>query len=63
VVICASCGSENRDEARFCDSCAAPLVAAAVQRAVGLYEQKGNLVSAAAAAAFLEELRAASSPT
>ncbi|MDX6488216.1 MAG: hypothetical protein QOK13_831, partial [Gaiellaceae bacterium] len=32
MVICARCGSENRDEAHFCDSCAAPLVAAVAQR-------------------------------
>jgi class 3 adenylate cyclase/tetratricopeptide (TPR) repeat protein len=25
-VICTSCGAENRDEARFCDSCGGPLV-------------------------------------
>jgi NMD protein affecting ribosome stability and mRNA decay len=24
-VICATCGTPNRDEARFCDSCGAPL--------------------------------------
>src|ERR1700675_174280 len=32
MVVCTSCGAENRDGARFCDSCAASLVAAAVQR-------------------------------
>jgi class 3 adenylate cyclase/tetratricopeptide (TPR) repeat protein len=31
-MICSSCGSENRDEARFCDSCGAPLGAAAPAR-------------------------------
>jgi class 3 adenylate cyclase len=29
VVTCASCGAENREGARFCDSCAAPLAAPA----------------------------------
>ena len=28
MVICASCGAENRESARFCDSCGAPLSAA-----------------------------------
>ena len=32
MIVCSSCGAENRDGARFCDSCAAPLIAAAVQR-------------------------------
>jgi predicted ATPase/class 3 adenylate cyclase len=32
VVVCSSCGAENRDGARFCDACAAPLAAAEVQR-------------------------------
>jgi len=27
VVVCASCGVENRDEARFCDACGAALAA------------------------------------
>ena len=28
MVVCASCGAENREGARFCDSCGAPLAAA-----------------------------------
>jgi class 3 adenylate cyclase/tetratricopeptide (TPR) repeat protein len=28
VIVCATCGAENRDGARFCDSCGAPLAAA-----------------------------------
>ncbi|MGN6429599.1 MAG: AAA family ATPase [Gaiellaceae bacterium] len=30
--VCASCGAENRDEARFCDTCGAPLAEAAATR-------------------------------
>jgi len=30
--VCASCGAENRDEARFCDSCGAPLAEASATR-------------------------------
>jgi class 3 adenylate cyclase len=30
-VVCSACGAENRDEARFCDACGAPLAATAVQ--------------------------------
>jgi class 3 adenylate cyclase/tetratricopeptide (TPR) repeat protein len=30
-VVCSACGTENRDEARFCDVCGAPLAATAVQ--------------------------------
>jgi class 3 adenylate cyclase/tetratricopeptide (TPR) repeat protein len=32
VAVCASCGAENREEARFCDSCGAPLAEAAPLR-------------------------------
>ena len=28
MAACPSCGAENRDEARFCDACGAPLAAA-----------------------------------
>ncbi len=34
MVVCASCGAENREEARFCDSCGAPLAEAAPVREV-----------------------------
>jgi len=34
VLVCASCGAENRPGARFCDSCGAPLAAAAPAREV-----------------------------
>jgi class 3 adenylate cyclase/tetratricopeptide (TPR) repeat protein len=34
VAVCASCGAENRDEARFCDSCGASLAEAAPVREV-----------------------------
>jgi len=34
MVVCASCGAENREAARFCDSCGAPLVEAAPAREV-----------------------------
>jgi class 3 adenylate cyclase len=34
VTVCASCGAENRDAARFCDSCAAPLAEAVPVREV-----------------------------
>ena len=32
MAVCASCGAENRDEARFCDSCGAALAEAAPVR-------------------------------
>jgi class 3 adenylate cyclase/tetratricopeptide (TPR) repeat protein len=32
MVVCSSCGAENREGARFCDSCGAPLAEAAAQR-------------------------------
>src|ERR1043166_1358676 len=32
MVVCASCGAENREGARFCDSCGAPLVEAVPAR-------------------------------
>jgi len=32
VTVCTSCGVENRDEARFCDSCGAPLADAVATR-------------------------------
>jgi class 3 adenylate cyclase len=32
VTVCTSCGAENRDEARFCDSCGAPLAEAVATR-------------------------------
>src|SRR6266571_1095863 len=31
MLTCASCGAENRDEARFCDACGAPLAAEAAR--------------------------------
>jgi len=34
MAVCASCGAENRDEARFCDSCGAALAEAAPAREV-----------------------------
>jgi class 3 adenylate cyclase len=34
VVVCSSCGATNRDGARFCDSCAAPLAEVAPRREV-----------------------------
>jgi len=34
VVVCSSCGAENREGARFCDSCGAPLTEAAPAREV-----------------------------
>jgi class 3 adenylate cyclase/tetratricopeptide (TPR) repeat protein len=34
VAVCASCGAENREGARFCDSCGAPLAGAAPAREV-----------------------------
>jgi class 3 adenylate cyclase len=34
VAVCASCGAENREGARFCDSCGAPLSEAAPAREV-----------------------------
>ncbi len=34
MVVCTSCGAENREEARFCDSCGAPLAEAAPVREV-----------------------------
>ena len=34
MVVCSSCGAENREEARFCDSCGAPLAEAAPVREV-----------------------------
>jgi class 3 adenylate cyclase len=34
VLVCASCGEENREEARFCDSCGAALAVAAPTREV-----------------------------
>src|ERR687887_927134 len=34
MVVCASCGAENREGARFCDSCGAPLTEAAPAREV-----------------------------
>ena len=34
MVVCASCGAENREGARFCDSCGAPLVEIAPTREV-----------------------------
>jgi class 3 adenylate cyclase/tetratricopeptide (TPR) repeat protein len=34
VAVCASCGAENREGARFCDSCGAPLAEAAPAREV-----------------------------
>jgi class 3 adenylate cyclase/tetratricopeptide (TPR) repeat protein len=34
VLVCASCGAENREGARFCDSCGAPLAEAAPAREV-----------------------------
>jgi class 3 adenylate cyclase len=34
MVVCASCGAENREGARFCDSCGAPLAEAAPAREV-----------------------------
>jgi class 3 adenylate cyclase/tetratricopeptide (TPR) repeat protein len=34
VLVCASCGAENREGARFCDSCGAPLAATAPAREV-----------------------------
>jgi class 3 adenylate cyclase/tetratricopeptide (TPR) repeat protein len=34
VVVCPSCGAENREEARYCDSCGAPLAEAAPVREV-----------------------------
>src|ERR671931_937857 len=34
MLVCANCGAENREGARFCDSCGAPLVEAAPAREV-----------------------------
>jgi class 3 adenylate cyclase len=34
VLVCASCGAENREGARFCDSCGAPLAETAPAREV-----------------------------
>jgi class 3 adenylate cyclase/tetratricopeptide (TPR) repeat protein len=34
VLVCAGCGAENREGARYCDSCGAPLAAAAPAREV-----------------------------
>jgi class 3 adenylate cyclase/tetratricopeptide (TPR) repeat protein len=34
VAICGNCGAENREAARFCDSCGTPLAAAALSREV-----------------------------
>ena len=34
MLVCASCGAENREGARFCDSCGAPLSDAAPAREV-----------------------------
>jgi class 3 adenylate cyclase len=34
MVVCSKCGAENREEARFCDSCGAPLAEAAPAREV-----------------------------
>ena len=34
MVVCSSCGAENREGARFCDSCGAPLTEAAPAREV-----------------------------
>ena len=34
MLVCASCGAENREGARFCDSCGAPLAETALAREV-----------------------------
>lgn len=34
MLVCSNCGAENREGARFCDSCGAPLAEAAPAREV-----------------------------
>ena len=36
MVVCSSCGAENREGARFCDSCGAPLTEAAPEHVAQL---------------------------
>jgi class 3 adenylate cyclase len=34
MLVCSSCGAENRESARFCDACGAPLAEAVTAREV-----------------------------
>ena len=46
MIVCPNCGAENRDEARFCDSCGAAL---APEDVSAREERKGEALLAASA--------------
>lgn len=66
MLVCASCGAENREGARFCDSCGAPLAETAPAREVRKVVTvllAGNAERAAAVLAEGREVLAANAET